>query len=161
MEQFQIFREKAQSRLKIADHMLTMTYPLVKDTKLLLVIMKNLFLSLTYAMSSILYYERLFKRIPLFSDNFESKFSIFKEKCINKYDIPQEYVRLLQNVKSTMMEHKKSPIEFERKGAFVICSDSYKLRTISTSQIKDYIAKTKEFIQISSNITHKNEEIFR
>ena len=161
MEQFQVFREKAQTKLKIADHMLTMTYPLVKDTKLLLVIMKNLFLSLTYAMSSILYYERLFKRIPLFSDNFESKFSIFKEKCINKYDIPQEYVRLLQNVKSTMMEHKKSPIEFERKGTFVICSDSYKLRTISTSQIKDYIAKTKEFIQISSNITHKNEEIFR
>jgi len=161
MEQFQVFREKAQTKLKIADHMLTMTYPLVKDTKLLLVIMENLFLSLTYAMSSILYYERLFKRIPLFSDNFESKFSIFKEKCINKYDIPQEYVRLLQNVKSTMMEHKKSPIEFERKGAFVICSDSYKLRTISTSQIKDYIAKTKEFIQISSNITHKNEEIFR
>ena len=161
MEQFQVFREKAQTKLKIADHMLTMTYPLVKDTKLLLVIMENLFLSLTYAMSSILYYERLFKRIPLFSDNFESKFSIFKEKCINKYDIPQEYVRLLQNVKSTMMEHKKSPIEFERKGTFVICSDSYKLRTISTSQIKDYIAKTKEFIQISSNITHKNEEIFR
>ena len=161
MEQFQVFREKAQTKLKIADHMLTMTYPLVKDTKLLLVIMENLFLSLTYAMSSILYYERLFKRIPLFSDNFESKFSIFKEKCINKYDIPQEYVRLLQNVKSTMMKHKKSPIEFERKGAFVICSDSYKLRTISTSQIKDYIAKTKEFIQISSNITHKNEEIFR
>jgi len=161
MEQFQLLREKAKNKLIIADHMLTMTYPLVKDTKLLLVIMENLFLALTYAMSSVLYYEKLFKRIPAFTDNFESKFNIFKERCVHKYEIDKGYLTLLQNIKNLMVEHKKSPIEFERKGKFVICSDSYRLRTITTNQIKEYISKTKEFIHLSTHIVSKNEEIFR
>jgi len=161
MEQFQLLREKAKNKLVIADHMLTMTYPLVKDTKLLLVIMENLFLALTYAMSSVLYYEKLFKRIPPFTDNFESKFNIFKERCVNKYEIDRGYLTLLQNIKNLMVDHKKSPIEFERKGKFVICSDSYRLRTITTNQIKEYNSKTKEFIHLSTHIVSKNEEIFR
>ena len=161
MEEFQLLREKAKNRLQIADHMLTMTYPLVKDTKLLLVIMENIFLALTYAMSSILYYEKLFKRIPAFTDNFESKLNIFKERCVNKYNIDRVYLTLLQNIKNIMIEHKKSPMEFERKGKFVICSNSYRLRTITINQIKEYITKTKEFVQLSTNIVSKNEEIFR
>ncbi len=161
MEKFQLLRDQAKSRLQIADHMLTMTYPLVKDTKLLLVIMENLFLALTYSMSSILHYERLFKRIPTFTDNFEAKFAIFKEKCAPKYNVDQNYIRLLQSIKSIMLEHKKSPMEFERKGKFVICSNSYKLRTISMEQIKDHIQKTKEFVNLSAKIVSQNERIFR
>ncbi len=161
MEEFQLLREKAKNRIQIADHMLTMTYPLVKDTKLLLVIMENIFLALTCAMSSILHYDRLFKRIPAFTDNFESKFNLFKERCIIKYNINKEYLKLLQDVKNIMVEHKKSPVEFERKGKFVICSDSYRLRTITINQIKDYIAKARAFIQTSIVIVSKNESIFR
>ena len=120
MEQFQEYREKAGYKLKIADHMLTMTYPLVKDTKLLLIILENIFLSMTYAMTAILYYERLFKRIPAFTDNFESKFHMFKEKCVNRYNIDIKYLRVMKDLKDILIEHKKSPMEFERKGKFVI-----------------------------------------
>jgi len=75
MEQFQEAIQKANQKLKIADHMIFMTYPLVKDSKLLLSIIQNIFLALTNAMSSILYYERLFKKIPSFNDNFDSSVS--------------------------------------------------------------------------------------
>ena len=77
MEQFQEAIEKANQKLKIADHMIFMTYPLVRDNRLLLSIIQNIFLALTNSMSSILYYERLFKKIPSFNDNFDSKFTIF------------------------------------------------------------------------------------
>ena len=64
MEQFQESRDNAKKKIQIADHMLGVTYPLVKDTKLLVVIMENIFLAYTNAMAAILYHERLFKRIP-------------------------------------------------------------------------------------------------
>lgn len=160
MEQFQLLRERAKSRLLVADHMLTTTYPLIKDTKLLLVVMENIFLALSHSMSSLLYYDRLFKKIPPFHDSFESKFSMFKERCIHRYNIDKEYLILLQDIKKMMVEHKKSPVEFIRKDKFVICSDNYRMKTITINQLKDYISKTKVFVQRISTIVSKNDAIF-
>jgi len=70
MEKFQELRELSKKRIRVADHMLTMTYPLVQDSKLLLAVVENIFLALTYIMGSVLHYERTFKRIPLFQDDF-------------------------------------------------------------------------------------------
>lgn len=161
MEKFQELREKARQKLNLADHILTMTYPLVQDTKLLLVVVENLFLSLTNAMGSVLYYERLFKRVPAFTDNFESKFRLFREKCINKYNINPAYLKLITEIKDIVSEHKKSPVEFVRKDRFVICSEEYKMKTITIDQIKKYIQEAKNFISETSNIVNKNEEIFK
>src|SRR3989338_261446 len=95
MEKFQESRERARRNIQLADHMLTQTYPLVKDPKLLLAVIENIFLALTNAMASVLYYERLFKRIPPFHDNFESKFYLFKMKTAMKYNIGPDYLKLM------------------------------------------------------------------
>lgn len=161
MEEFQQFREVAKKKISLADHMLTMTYPLVNDTKLLLVVLENVFLAMTNAMGSVLYYERLFKRVPPFTDNFENKFHLFKEKCVNRYKISPDYITLLREIKEIIVQHRKSPVEFIRKDRFVICSENYKIKTISVDQIKEYIAKAKSFIQLTNFIVSKNERIFR
>ena len=161
MERFQEYRDNARQKLKVADHMLTMTYPLVKDTRLLLAVMENLFLALTNSMASVLYYERLFKRVPPFHDNFESKFNMFREKVVPRYEINAEYVTMLNDIKDIIIQHKKSPVEFARKDMFVIASDSYKLKTISVEQIKKYIAKSKQFLEEMEKIVSKDEQIFR
>jgi hypothetical protein len=57
MEKFQELREVAKKKLQLADHILTMTYPIVNDSKLLLAVVENMFLALTNAMGSVLYYE--------------------------------------------------------------------------------------------------------
>jgi len=161
MEEFQQLKEIAQKKISLADHMLTMTYPLVKDTKLLLVVLENIFLAMTNAMGSVLHYERLFKRVPPFTDNFENKFSLFKEKCVTRYNINPEYTKLLREVKDIIVQHRKSPVEFVRKDRFVICSDNYKIKTVSIDQIKEYISRAKSFIQQTNFIVSKNERIFR
>ena len=96
MERFQELRDAANKKLKLADHILTMTYPMVKDPRLLLSSLENLFLAYTYGMSSLLYYERLFKRIPLFPDNFAGKFEMFRDKCSKKYNLDVEYPKIIQ-----------------------------------------------------------------
>jgi hypothetical protein len=161
MEEFQLARAKAQEKLKLADHMLTQTYPLVKDPKLLIAVMENLFLSLTNAMGSVLHYERTFKRIPSFVDNFESKFEIFRHKCALRYKLKKEYLTLISDIKEAVLAHRKSPVEFAREGHFVICSDNYKLKTLSVEQIRKYIEQTKTFLKETSAIVRKDEGIFR
>ena len=160
MEQFQLLRDKAKNRLKIADHILTTTYPLLKDTKLLIIIMENLFLAISYSMTALLHYDRLFKRIPPFHDSFESKFAMFKDRCVHRYNIDKKNLILLQEIKKMMAEHKKSPMEFIRKDKFVICSDKYRIQTISIPQLKDYMNQAKSFVITITNITSKNDALF-
>lgn len=160
MEKFQELRDAASKKLHLADHMLTMTYPMVKDPKLLLSVIENLFLALTYGMSSLLYYERIFKRIPQFEDNFAEKFELFKNKCLEKYNIDSEIVKIMQDTKGIIVAHKKSPMEFPRKETLVICNGDYRMKTISANMIKGYVEKAKLFIKNISTIVSKDESIF-
>lgn len=161
MEQFQILRDKANERIKIAEHILGSTFPLVKDPRLLLGVVDNIFLALNNAMTSVLDYERLFKRIPDFKEDFNSKFEMFKERILRRYNISIEYIFLIQDIKELNLEHKKSPMEFSRKDSFVICSNGFRCKTITTDDMKRFISKSKQFIQEISNIVGKDERIFR
>lgn len=161
MENFQEAREKAVKYIKIADHMLNHTYPLIKDSRLLLAALENTFLALTNSVASLLYYERTFKSIPPFQPTFESKFNLFREACIRKYKIEESYLTLMLDLKAIITDHKKSPVEFTRSGSFVICDERYRTRIISVDEMKKYISKTKMLIEKINSITSKNEGIFK
>jgi len=161
MEKFQELRDLANKKLQLADHIITMTFPTVKDPHLLLSSIENLFLALSYGMTSILYYEQLFKRVPLFPDNFTSKFELFKDKCAKKYGIDAEQINMMKDLKDVIVAHKKSPMEFSRKEHFVICNENYRIRTISANEVKNYVQKAKLFIKNASTIVSKDESIFR
>ena len=152
MEKCKTALAEAKHYLKIADHMLIITYPLVKDPKIMVAVIENIFLSFTKAMGAILYYERYNKRIPPFHETFESKFNMFRLKIVNKYKIKKDYVKLIEDIKSIILEHKKSPIEFIRKELFVICSKDYKVSTLSVKSMKTYVSKAKLFIADISNL---------
>ena len=161
MEKFQEFRAKAIKSLNIADHMLFVTYPLIKDSKFFLVILQNIFLAYTNAVSALLYYERLFKRIPPFQESFESKFYMFRQRCVHRHNLDKNIISNIQDIKEILIAHKKSPIEFVRKDRFVICSDNYKVKTLSTEKLKENLNKAKLFIQTINNIIRKDEGIFK
>jgi len=161
MEKFQELRDSAGKKLQVADYMLTMTYPLVKDPKLLLSVVENLFLAYSHSISSLLHYERLFKRIPPFQEDFSSKLDMFADRCMGKYGIDSENIRIMRDLKEIIVAHKKSPVEFSRKDSFVICDGDYSFRTISPSIIKGYVEKAKLFIRMMSSIVSKDEAIFR
>ena len=161
MEKFQELRDSASKKLQIADYVLTMTYPLVKDPKLLLSVVENLFLAYSYSISSLLHYERLFKRIPPFPDDFSSRLDLFVDRCMGRYDIDSENMKIIRDLKEIIVAHKKSPVEFSRKDSFVICDGNYQFRTISSSTVKGYVEKAKLFIKKASSIVGKDKSIFR
>jgi len=157
MEKFEEAAIKARKRIDIAHHMMTITYPAVQDSKLLLGILENIFLAQANAMSALLYHERLFKRIPPFQDTFESKLNMLQFKCAKQYDINPEEIKMLQEVKEIIANHKKSPFEFAKKDKFVICSNEYKLDTISPIKVKEYLQKTKALTEKMLSYVNKND----
>ncbi|MEE9525293.1 MAG: hypothetical protein V3V78_01660 [Candidatus Woesearchaeota archaeon] len=161
MERFQEHSQKAKRNIKIADHMLLVTFPLIKDTKLLLAVIENIFLGYTNAVAAILHYERLFKRIPPFQDTFESKMNMFKEKIVLKHSIDKSYVAEVHDIRDVIIQHRKSPVEFKRGDKFVICSENYRIKTVSANDIRKYLDKAKVFIEVMDNIVRKDEGLFR
>ena len=156
MEKFEQAIHQAKKNYKLADHMLTITYPLVKDTKLLLPIIQNIFMAMGNAMASVLYHDRMYKQIPNFGNSFEEKFNVFKEHCVHRHGIDKSYIADIHDIKTIILERKKSPMEFVRKDRFVICSQSYKIRTLSIADIRSYLSKAKLFIEGMDNIIKKN-----
>ncbi len=161
MERFQELREISKKKVMLADHILTQTYPLLKDPKLLLSVVENIFLAYANSIGALLHYERLFKRIPSFQEDFNSKIVMFRNRCAEKYDIKQEDINIIREIKDIIVQHRKSPVEFAREDRFVICSDDYSMKTIKVEELKKMMVNTKQFVDKISSITSKNEEIFR
>jgi len=159
MEQFQEYRDQAQKKVSIADHMLTMTYPLVRDPKLLLAALDNVLQALEHGMTAILTYERTFKRIPPFPSSFEGKLMMFQHKVVSRLGIPKSYVILIRDVHQLRLYQKKSDIEFIRRGKFVMSDSNYNLKTIDVDTVKEFITKTKGFLKVVWELT-SNDRIF-
>lgn len=159
MEKFQIARKEALSRIKAADHMLTQTYRLVKDTKLLVSVLSNIRLGVENSMSAIMHYDRLFKKIPPFHDSFSSKLNHFRNTSARLHKL-EGFAPFLEKINDLFERHKSSPLEFTRSDSFIICDDHYNLRTVTAKDLKQFIEEAKLFYQETESITRVNEEIF-
>lgn len=146
MEEFQTLTQQANFAFNTADHLAYVTYNLINDNKLIVVITENIYNALMKIMDAILCYERYYKRINLHPDIFETKFEILKNVA-KRYNITREELLLIKDVKELIEHRNKSPIEFARRDKFVICSHDYKLRTLTLIKVKQYIQLTKNLIQ--------------
>lgn len=156
MEKHELAIANAKKTLQVADHMATVTYKVVGDPKLLLAVVERINDALTYGMSAILSYERMYKRIPPYGEGFEPMFSTFKSRITRRYNINIEYITLIQEVNTILKDHKNSPIEFRKDNRFVICSENYRMKVISVDHIKKYIQKAKLFINEAENMVKTN-----
>ena len=160
MEYFQELRDKARQKIRTADHMLTVTYPLVKDPKLLLAVLENVSEGLELGITSVLEHERLFKRVPPFGNNFTIKFGLFKQKIMHKHNLDPQNLRTIIEVREIIHNHKRSMVEFIRKDKFVMSDDNYNLKTLDNAKIKNLLLRSKVFIDQLYNITTKNDAMF-
>ena len=161
MEKFQELILIAKRKLKIADHMLNVSYKLVSDPKIMLSAATSLYTAVESAMSAALEYERIFKKIPMYSDNFDSKYTIFSTKLNKLHEITKDDLKLVTELREISQAHKKSPVEFTRKDKFVIASDDYDLKTLEVEDIKKYISRAKFFINKMESIVNRNNGIFK
>lgn len=134
----------ALQKLKVADHMLTMTYPLVEDPKILLAVLENIQASMDHAIHDKLLKARQDKKIPRYSETEQGRYAAFREHLAQNYS--KKTIRHIKEVYETLQEHKKSPVEFRRKEKFVICDDNYDTKTLSEATLREYIETAKELL---------------
>jgi len=144
-------KKEAISNLKIADHILVMTYPIVQDPKLLKTILQWLYLAVENAMASLLYYEKEKRKISAFNPSYVAMLEIIRTSLI-KYNISPNYLIFLHELNDIYQLQKKSDIEFIRKEKFVFTNKDYKLNTITKKDMKKYIIKGKLFIKEISDV---------
>lgn len=144
------YNKDAKKNIFLADHILTQTYPLVNEPKILLSVIEYIY----KANLNIIEYLLTNLKIP-YHKNDESKINAFKNHIVKEYHINIEYITLVEDIRIILQKHKKSPVEFTRKDKFIICSETYNLRTISVNQMKKYIRIAKIFLMEAENIVRK------
>jgi hypothetical protein len=143
----------AEKKIQIVDHMIYVTFPLIKDKRLLLKILQEIKNAVMDCISSILHYEYLYKRITLYK-NPKSNFKIFIEKCTPRYQITKEEINLILELFDFIEKHRESPFEFIKDDKVIILSNDLNPKTLT-------IEKTKEFLMLVKNILRKARETFK
>jgi len=155
MEKFIEYLEESAKRISIADHLLYITFPLVKDKKLLLKILEEINLGITSCLNSILQYEYLFKRIKLYSDP-KQNLEVFKQKCAPRFLITQNEIKSIIELFEIIKLHKKSPFEFVKDEKIVILSDDMKQKIINLEKAKEFLASAKSILEKTKKILKNN-----
>ena len=145
MEKYAESLAQAQKALQIADHMTYITFPLVKEKRLLLKVLTELGSSILSAINSILQFEYTWKRIQLYSDA-RANFETFK-RVSQRYSISPEQLKILTEILSLSERHKKSPFEFVKNDKIVIMSEGLAPSYLTLEKIKLYLLETKNLVR--------------
>ncbi len=132
-----IIQDKAFQQLKAAEHLLQVTFPLVKDPKLLIGILYNLSAALDYAMQAILQQE------PAVPQSLNGKLHFLQ----TKYGIGKNSIELIRRVNEISSAHKDSSVVFTRGSKQVICTDEYAMEVLSAQELASFIEQARDFLK--------------
>lgn len=137
--------DEALKALQTADHMTYITFPLVKEKRLMLKILSELNLAVLSTINAILQYEYYYKRIQIYSDSREN-FNTFR-KMAGRYEITPEQLKKIVEIISLAEKHKRSPFEFVKEDKIIILSDRMQTDTISIDKIKSFLIEVKDILK--------------
>lgn len=142
--------QEAQKIIQVIDHMFYVTFPLIKDKKILLKIVTEAKNAITNCINAILQYEYLYKRIDLYKDP-KANFRLFIQKCSPRYKITKNETDSILELFEVVEKHRQSTSEFVREDKIIILSENLKTEIIN-------LERTKEFLNLSKSILKKTLE---
>ena len=149
--------DEAKRILKIADHMAYITYPVLKEHRLLIKILEQISKALTNSVSAILIHEYSQKRIKTYTDP-KLNFDTFKD-ISTSYGLNEGHIKTIKNVSNLMESHNRSTMEFIRKDKFVIMSDNLQTQDITLDQVKSFLKLSKEIIDKAEKRFSKDSDL--
>jgi len=150
VEKFLEYLKTAEEKIQTVDHMIYVTFPLIKEKRLLLKILSELNTIILNILNAILQYDYIYKRIELSKDA-KTNLRIFIEQCAQRYQITEQEIKSILELMDLTDKHKKSPFEFIKEEKVVILSENLKQETLTLN-------KTKEFLIMSKSILKKTRE---
>ena len=145
--------QEAEKELKTIDHIVYITFPLLKDKNLLIKSLLGIKEIVVKCINSILQYEYFHKRIELSNDP-SKNFTLFKERCSKNYSIDEKEIKTIEELFDLARSHKKSPMVFIKEEKVVILSDNLLKKTFTMEDVK-------KFLEMSKKMIKKTKEIFQ
>lgn len=138
--------DRAERSLRIADHMIYITYPLIKENRLLKKVIEQLYDVANAIVKAVVQHEYIYKRLESCSENLET----FK-KCTSRLNITTQEIQNLEQLFTLMEKHRGSSLEFIRKEKLVIMSNNLRTESIGLEQLKQYLNFLKAILQKAKN----------
>ncbi|MFA4953630.1 MAG: hypothetical protein WC584_05380 [Candidatus Pacearchaeota archaeon] len=151
MEKFLESLKEAEKKIRMADHMIYVTFPLIKDKRILLLLISELKKAIANCINAILQYDYLYKRISLYED-VKINFETFKSKSSKRFNITNQEIALIIKLFELEQNHKKSSMEFAKDNKIVILSEDMRQRIITLEEIKQFLQLSKDVLKKTKNI---------
>ncbi|MEM2956324.1 MAG: hypothetical protein QW041_02005 [Candidatus Pacearchaeota archaeon] len=142
--------EEAKKALRTAEHMVYITYPLLKENRLLLKALEEIYLAVKIAIDLILKREYELKRIKIYSDS-KTNMVIFEQKCALRYNFIAEEIEGIKRIINLFERHKLSPMEFARHNKLIIMSDDLRTESITLPILKNMLSIAKKVVRKTEN----------
>lgn len=126
-----------------ADHLLTVTYPTIKDSKLLIGVLQLL---------GKFYEEEVTRQLrkqgirPL-----QSRKALYEQlQHPGQLLITPQLQKAIQQVWELLAAYEKSPVAFRYQKQFIICDDGYKTYKIHETTVREALAKAKKLDAVNT-----------
>ena len=143
MTNWEEYFNSAKKEFKNASHMAYITASILKENRILIKILLNLYNSCMYLIKAFLIYESTNNKTPLYKDSAKN-FQLFVEKIAPKY-IKKEDLEAMINIIELAKKHQESSCEFVKREKFIIfMGGSYE--TITIELIRKFISSLSRII---------------
>ncbi len=139
---YQNYFKIAQHHYQTADHLLGVTYLLVKDSKLLIAIIESLNQCAENAIKALTAFHYRNHKIP----PQKNYWGIFQSEIAPFYHLSQEDISLIITLREIANCHRQSAVEFSRAGKRILCSKEYKLRILTPKDVKEHLVQCRQFL---------------
>ncbi len=145
------YLEKSQKALDSSDHLAYITYPLLKEIKLLRKIFEDMGIALNNLIKATIVYEEKKSKITVYGEDRMNNL-FFLKKLSLKYNITQNEVTKLAEFLDLFEQYKVANFDFIKHNNLVLLSPNLRSKTISFEQVKEYL----NLIKITSIKIKKN-----
>ena len=151
---------QANQSFKTADHLAYITYPVVNEKKLLMVVIQNIYTTLNNAMDALLAHYHAYKQISYIPQDFEGKAEMFRSALFKRHQLDPSLYDFFLEIDEIIRHHQRSAINFVRKDSFIIASDNFKLKTVTIEKVKSYLQQTKLFLDTINGVLAQRDRGF-
>lgn len=137
---------KGNKLFRAADHLAYVTYPFLKDNKLIIAITENLYNSMIYHLTALLQFEIYYKRLHEMPLDTLDKIRAFQEHCMHRYNFNARQIEIIKDLHNLMKERKSSIMEFCRNDKYIIYNN-LEVKSISISTLRNYLFISKDFVR--------------
>lgn len=147
--QFSALMSDANRQVQIADHLLTVTYPMVKDPKLLMSVIEHCRRAIEDAMQVVVethVHNGKYEKPKHVTDTISGFTDLVKVRHPG-IAAEQDAIKLYHDFKQTLQQHKESHTTFKRDETLVIAGEGFEyLKEVTPSELKRSLQTIKQFV---------------